>query len=149
MGWKGEALLDLRRGRNPPNGVFFVNFLLRLRCQKKVAKEFCLFQGGSSRTSTPTIELRLRCQKKVAKEFSSVSGRANTVRPYDQCACGVKRKWLRNFVCFRAGEHSSPLRSMRQWCQKKKWLRSFACLETGEHSSPLRSMRLWSQKKSG
>ena len=45
------SLLDLRRGRNPPNGVFFVNFLLRLRCQKKVAKGFCLFKGGRPNTT--------------------------------------------------------------------------------------------------
>ena len=38
---------------------------------------------------------------------------------------------------------------LRLWCQKEKWLRSFVCLRAGEHSSPLRSNKASTSIASG
>ena len=58
------------------NENFFRTLFLRtfffapLVSKKKVAKEFCLFQGGSSRAPTPTINAPVVSKKKVANSFT-------------------------------------------------------------------------------
>ena len=83
MGWKGEALLALRRARNPPDGVFFlITFSFAPMVSKeKVAKDFRLFQDGASRTSPPTMFVRGRTtvdapmvsKRKVAKGLENLT----------------------------------------------------------------------------
>jgi len=84
VGWKGEALLALRRARNSPNGVSFLItfFFAPVVSKKKVAKEFCLFQGGRPMVA-PT-------------EFRLFKGGRPMVAPTINAPIRSKEKWLWN-----------------------------------------------------
>jgi len=56
-----------------PRRFFLLAFSLRLRCQKKVAKGSCLFQGGRTQFA-PTINAPMVSKEKVAKEFRLFQG---------------------------------------------------------------------------
>ena len=127
MGWRGEALLARRNGRNTPNGVSFLItfFFAPLVSKKKVAKELRLFRDGRTQFA-PTVEQgeHVDCERKFVRfrvvEFSLRLGHARVLTPHRgvihyaraallrrplqlNCAYGVKETAAKGFRRFKGG----------------------------------------------